>query len=68
MRVGDLIRFTTTGCHGLVVPPQLPDSGAIEYVWVLCGPDVDGNIDGNSVTAFPRPYLETITEVLNASR
>ena len=65
MKVGDLIRFTSTGCHGLVT--EVRTHGANEYVHVLCGPDVDGN-DSAQPQAFPQFYITSVAKVINASR
>ena len=61
MKVGDLIRFTSTGCMCLVVKISKDD-----HVHVLCGDDADGEDAGRS--AFPRFYLTSVAEVINASR
>ncbi len=65
MQVGDLIRFSSTGCHGLVVKTST-DWGD-EYVHVLCGPDADGH-ESAAAMAFPRHYVTSIAEVVNESR
>ena len=61
MQVGDLIRFTATGCTGLVV--RISDD---DDAHVLCGDDADGDDVGE--LAFPRFYLTSVAEVINASR
>jgi hypothetical protein len=65
MKVGDLIRFVSTGCHGMVT--RIQQVGAIELVHVLCGPDIEGENNGDTL-AFPRLHIETCAEVINASR
>ena len=65
MNVGDLIRFKSTGCHGLVTGTQT--HGTTEFVHVLCGPDIDGDGSGET-TAFPRLHIETVAEVINERR
>ena len=64
MQVGDLIRFSSTGCHGLVIKIRNRDAG--EYVHLLCGPDSDGDDVGE--LAFPKFYLASNAEVVSASR
>ena len=49
--IGDHIQFTSTGCRGLVVKIARHEGSrgrATEFVHVLCGPDTDG--DGNGET------------------
>ena len=65
MKIGDLIRFVSTGCHGMVT--RIQHVGTTEFVHVLCGPDVDGE-NGGDTLAFPRLHIETVAEVVNASR
>ena len=65
MKIGDLIRFASTGCHGMVT--RIQQVGTIELVHVLCGPDADGEGGGDTL-AFPRLHIETVAEVINASR
>ena len=65
MKVGDLIGFNSTGCQGLIT--KVESHGSTEFVHVLCGPDVDGNHAGE-ILAFPRLHLQTVAEVINASR
>tara|TARA_R100000234_G_scaffold119176_1_gene101414 strand:- start:377 stop:589 length:213 start_codon:yes stop_codon:yes gene_type:complete len=64
MQVGDLIRFSSTGCQGLVIKIRNHDAG--EYVHLLCGPDPDGDDVGE--LAFPKFYLASVAEVINESR
>ena len=64
MQVGDLIRFSSTGCQGLVT--KVNTDWGDEYVHVLCGPDADG-IDAGEL-AFPKFYLASVSEVINESR
>ena len=65
MQVGDLIRFTSTGCHGLVT--EVRTHGANEYVHVLCGPDADG-IDSGEARVFPQFYITSVAELVSESR
>lgn len=65
MQTGDLIQFVSTGCHGLVT--QIKQIGSTEFVHVLCGPDADGE-NGGETLAFPRLHIESVAEVINASR
>jgi hypothetical protein len=65
MQVGDLIRFSSTGCQGLVT--KVNTERGDEYVHVLCGPDADGD-DPGGMLAFPKSYMTSIAEVINASR
>jgi len=65
MKVGDLIRFVSTGCHGMITRVEQGDTTA--FVHVLCGPDVDGESGGETL-AFPRLHIETVAEVINESR
>jgi hypothetical protein len=68
MQVGDLIRFTATGCHGVITQVlKVPVSGD-GFVYVLCGPDADNISDTDGPTAFPIKYLASVSEVINASR
>ena len=61
MQVGDLIQFSSTGCHGLIV--DVRQEGSTEFVYVLCGADIDGE-GGGDTTAFPRLWIETVSEVV----
>jgi hypothetical protein len=66
MNIGDLIQFTSTGCLGLVIKTTRHEGShglATEFVHVLCGPDIDGEGNGE-ITAFPRLHLENVAEVL----
>ena len=65
MKVGDLIRFSKTGVQGIVT--KVNTERGDEYVHVLCGPDADGYANGE-VLAFPKSYMTSIAEVINASR
>ena len=65
MQIGDLIRFVSTGCHGVITGIQ--QIGTTEFVRVLCGPNADGEGAGETL-AFPRLHIETVAEVVNASR
>ena len=68
MKVGDLIRFSKTGVQGVVTkitngfPPHHE-----KYVYVLCGPDADGEHSGAAL-AFPQSYITSTTEVINEAR
>ena len=64
MQVGELIRFSSTGCHGLVIKIRNHDAG--EYVHLLCGPDPNGDDVGE--LAFPKSYITSAAEVINESR
>ena len=66
MNVGDLIKFVSTGCQGLIVRVE-PASPSTEFVHVLCGPDADG-LNGGETQAFPRLHLQMVAEVINESR
>ena len=68
MKVGDLIRFTATGCHGVIT--QVPDAleaPCDKFVYVLCGPDADNISDTDGPTAFPMNYLDRAAEVISES-
>ena len=69
MKVGDLIRFINTGCHGVVVqsvrPAPWEDRG---WIYVLCGPDADGYPASGEPTAFPMAYLTRVAEVISENR
>ena len=65
MKIGDLIRFVSTGCHGMITRVEQVDT--TEFVHVLCGPDAGGDNSGETL-AFPRLHIETVAEVINASR
>ncbi len=65
MKVGDLIRFSSTGVQGVVA--KITDGFPEKYVHVLCGPDADGD-DPGGMLAFPKSYMTSIAEVINASR
>ena len=52
MQVGDLIRFSSTGCQGIVT--KITDGSPEKYVHVLHGPDADGEHNGE-VLAFLSP-------------
>jgi len=64
MKIGDLIRWTGTGCHGVIVAIG---TGKAEFIEVLCGPDADGD-GGGETLAFPRATVEAYAEVINESR
>lgn len=67
MDIGDFIKFTSTGCRGLVVKVTQHEGShgrTTEFVHVLCGPDVDGE-HGGEITAFPRLHIETVAEVIS---
>ncbi len=66
MKVGDLIRFSSTGCQGLVTKIRNHGANEMSYVHVLCGPDADGIDAGEQ--AFPKFYLASVAEVINESR
>ena len=68
MKIGDLIRFVNTGCHGVVVQSVPPTPYCPGWIYVLCGPDADGHRAKGEPTAFPRDYLVRVSEVINASR
>ena len=64
--IGDHIQFTSTGCRGLVVKIARHEGSrgrATEFVHVLCGPDADGERNGE-ITAFPRLHLEMVAEII----
>ena len=63
MKVGDLIRFSKTGVQGIVT--KVNTERGDEYVHVLCGPDADGEHNGE-VLAFPESYIKAM--VINESR
>jgi len=66
MNIGDHIQFTSTGCRGLVVKIARHEGSrgrATEFVHVLCGPDADGEHNGE-ITAFPRLHLEMVAEII----
>ena len=67
MQVGDLIRFVSTGCHG-VVQCVRPSPSGHGWIYVLCGPDADGHRATGVPTAFPTDYLAKVAEVIHASR
>ena len=66
MQVGDLIQFCSTGVLGLIV--DVRPEGSTEFVYVLCGADIDGICPAGETTAFPRLHIEMVAEVINASR
>ncbi len=63
MKVGDLIRFSKTGCQGVVT--KITNGSPEKYVHVLCGPDADGEHNG-ALLAFPQSYIAA--EVINEAR
>jgi hypothetical protein len=63
VQVGDLIRFSKTGVHGVVL--KTTNGFPEKYVHVLCGPDADGYPNGE-VLAFPESYIKAM--VVNESR
>ena len=65
MQVGDLIRFSSTGCQGIVT--KITDGSPEKYVHVLHGPDADGEHDDEAI-AFPQSYITSKAEVISASR
>ena len=65
MQIGDLIRFVSTGCHGMVT--RIQQVGTTEFVHVLCGPNADGE-DAGETLAFPSLHIEKVAEIINASR
>jgi hypothetical protein len=67
MQVGDLIRFSSTGCQGVVTKIRSHGANKMPYVHVLHGPDADGEHNGE-VLAYPQAYITSAAEVINASR
>ena len=67
MKIGDLIRFVNTGCHGVVLSVRPSPSGH-GWIYVLCGSDADGRRATGEPTAFPTDYLASVAEVISASR
>ena len=67
MQVGDLVRFTSTGCHGMIVDIKKHPGFKTEFVYILCGPDADGIAVADAL-AFPRPYIDGVLEVISESR
>ena len=61
MKVGDLIRFSSTGVQGVVTKINS------DWVHVLCGPDADGCANGEVLT-FPQFYITSAAEVINEAR
>ena len=68
MKIGDLIRFVNTGCHGVVAQSVPPTPYCPGWIYVLCGPDADGHRAKGEPTAFPMGYLEGVSEVISESR
>jgi hypothetical protein len=68
MKAGDMIRFTATGCHGLITQVLQVEVARDGFVYVLCGPDADNISDTDGPTAFPINYLASVSEVINANR
>ena len=64
MQVGDLIRWRSTGCHGVIT--EIVRCGVNSTVYVLCGPDGDGF--GGGVLAFHQDLVERSAKVISASR
>jgi hypothetical protein len=68
MKAGDLIRFTATGCHGVITQVLEVNVAGDGFVYVLCGPDADNISDTDGPTAFPLKYLAGMSEVISESR
>jgi len=66
VKVGDLIRFVNTGCHGVVVQSLRVTLEGRTWIYVLCGPDADGRPSGEPA-AFPLGYLTKVAEVISES-
>jgi hypothetical protein len=68
MQVGDLIRFVSTGCHGIITRLESTQwEHTPTFAYVLCGADVDGDRCDEPL-AFPVPYLARVAEVICESR
>ena len=67
MKVGDLIRFINTGCHGVVVQSLRVTLEGRTWIYVLCGPDANG-CPSSEPAAFPLEYLARVAEVISESR
>ena len=67
MKVGDLIRFINTGCHGVVVQSLQVTLEGRTWIYVKCGPDADGH-PSREPAAFPLDYLARVAEVISESR
>ena len=65
MKIGDLVKWRSTGCHGVIT--QIERSGIHVFVHMLCRADVNGDGGGES-RAFPQELVEAKTEVISASR
>jgi hypothetical protein len=63
MKVGDLIRFSSTGVQGVVA--KITDGFPEKYVHVLFGPDAAGYPNGE-VLAFPESHIKAV--VISESR
>ena len=67
MKVGDLIRFVNTGCHGVVVQSLRMTREGRTWIYVLCGPDANGH-PSREPAAFPLDYLARVAEVISENR
>jgi hypothetical protein len=68
VKVGDLIRFTATGCHGVITQVLEVEVAGDGFIYVLCGPDADNISDTAGPTAFPINYLDRVSKVINEAR
>ena len=69
MKVGDLIRWRSTGVKGVIISIEDVREAGHAYgdvFHILCGADEDG--DGEGMQAFFREHVEKRAEVISASR
>jgi hypothetical protein len=65
MKVGDLIKWRSTGCHGVIT--KIERSGIHVFVHMLCSADDDGD-GGGEIRAFHQELVEAKAEVISARR
>ena len=67
MKIGDLIRWRSTGCHGVITKIEETASGL--FIHMLCSADEDGDGygTGDSITACENPSTETLIYVTNGT-
>ena len=65
MKIGDLIRWRSTGCHGVITKIEETASGL--FIHMLCSADADGD-GGGEIRAFHHDHVRNSAEVISASR
>jgi hypothetical protein len=65
MKIGDLIRWRSTGCHGVITKIEETASGL--FIHMLCSADEDGD-GGGEIRAFHHDHVRNSAEVISGGR